>query len=279
MRTLRVKPHILIMLFVLTGCSLAPKYVEPTAPVPGAYKEVGPWAPAMPQDAQFRGEWWQIFGDTTLNRLEQKLDDHSPNLEVALSRFDQAQSIVTQEQASLVPEIDIGGNATRDRQSEHRPLRNPGSNFYSNNLLEGSISYEFDLWGRVRNEVAAARAGAQASSADAASVRLSLEAKLADAYFNLRGLDADARLLGNTAQAYDHALRLTEALYSGGAASGLDVGRAQTQLSSTEAQISRIRALRALREHEIASLVAEPASSFSVEPVAVLPEPPVVPVF
>jgi multidrug efflux system outer membrane protein len=267
-----------VPLLCLAACTLAPEYVVPRAQVPPIYKETGPWAPASPADASTRGDWWSVYGDENLDTLERQLDESNPDLAAALSRYDQANSLVSQVSAALVPELDFSGASTRNRQSAYRPLRSPGDNFYSNNLLEGSISYEFDLWGRVRNEVASAQAGAQASNDDLASVRLSLEAKLAEAYFDLRGLDAQGKLLIDTIDAYTHALRLTVSLHTGGAASGLDVGRAQTQLQTATAQISEVAAQRAIREHEIAALIGVPPVYFSLASTVGLPPPPVVPV-
>jgi multidrug efflux system outer membrane protein len=263
---------------VLAGCSLAPPYAPPTLSLPTAYKEVGPWTPATPADAAPRGDWWTVYGDKTLDRLEQRIDSYNPDLALALARYDEAQAYAAEARAGLFPEVDVAGTATANRQSVDRPLRLTGKNYYANNLLTGNASYEIDLWGRVRNMVAAGRDQAQASEADAASIRLSLEAQLADAYLSLRGLDATAQLLVNTTKAYTIALRLTETLHSGGAVAGLDVGRAQTQLRTARAQEVDVAAQRALYEHEIAALVGEPASSFSIPPLAQLPEPPKVPV-
>jgi multidrug efflux system outer membrane protein len=260
-----------------TGCSFAPDYVAPSIQAPAVYKETGIWTPAEPTDDTPRGRWWQIYHDPKLDELEQALVEGNPDLAVALSHYDQAQNVIVEARSALLPELDLNGNATRNRQSEHRPLRAPGSDFYGNNLLGASVSYEFDLWGRVRNRVASARAGAQAAEAEADSARLSLEAKLAEAYFALRGLDAQQRLLVDTTQAYARALDLTVALHTGGAVSGLDVGRAQVQLSTARAEVSDVAARRAIREHEIASLIGVPASTFSIEATLSLPPPPVVP--
>jgi len=266
-------------IMALAGCSLAPPYARPSMTLPTAYKEVGPWTPASPADAEPRGDWWTVYDDATLNGLEQQIESQNPDLALALARYDEVQAYAAEARASLYPQIDLGGTATANRQSANRPLRLvTGSDFYADNLLTGSFSYEVDLWGRVRNLVAAGKAQAQASGADAASVRLSLEAQLADAYLSLRGLDAEAKLLADTTKAYALALKLTEALHDGGAYAGLDVDRAQTQLQIARAQEVDVAAQRALYEHEIAALVGEPASVFSLSAVPQLPAAPTIPV-
>jgi outer membrane protein, multidrug efflux system len=262
----------------LAGCQLAPHYTPPSLTMPIAYKEVGPWTPASPADSAPRGDWWTVYGDQALDGLEQRIDTDNPDLALALARYDEAQAYAAQARAALFPEVDLSGSATGSRQSANRPLRVGGPNYYGDNVVAGSVSYEIDLWGRVRNLVSAGKADAQASAADAASVRLSLEAQLADAYLSLRGLDAEAKLLADTTNAYTIALKLTQTLHAGGAVAGLDVSRAQTQLQIARAQEVDVFALRALYEHEIAALVGEPASSFSLAPVAQLPPSPKVPV-
>jgi multidrug efflux system outer membrane protein len=262
----------------LTGCSLAPPYSPPVATVPSAYKETGPWTPASPADAEPRGRWWAVYGDETLNGLEEKIETGNPNLALALARYDEARANLAMARASLFPEVDVGGSALSNKQSNNRPLRVAGPSYYQNDTVGASISYEFDLWGRVRNMVAAGKADAQASAADVASVRLSLQAQLADAYLNLRGLDAQSALLDQTTGAYGRALKLTEVLHSGGAVAGLDVGRAETQLRATQALRTEIGAQRALYEHAVAALVGEPASVFSIPPNAKLPAAPRTPV-
>ncbi|HEV7386836.1 MAG TPA: efflux transporter outer membrane subunit [Phenylobacterium sp.] len=262
----------------LTGCSLAPPYSPPVVTMPQAYKETGPWTPASPADAAPRGRWWTVYGDETLNGLEEKIEAGNPNLALALARYDEARANLAMARASLVPELDVGGSALANKQSSNRPLRAGGQSYYQNDTIGATLSYEFDLWGRVRNMVAAGKADAQASAADVASTRLSLEAQLADAYLNLRGLDAQSALLDQTTGAYARALNLTQVLHSGGAVAGLDVGRAQTQLGTTQAQQTEIKAQRALYEHAIAALVGEPASVFSIAPDAKLPPAPRTPV-
>ena len=262
----------------LGGCSLAPAYGPPPVSAPTAYKEIGPWTPASPEDGAPRGDWWAVYNDETLDALEQRIDTANPDLALALARYDEAQAYAAQARAALLPELDLNGSATTNRQSANRPLRVGGPNYFGDDIVGGTVSYEFDFWGRVRNQVAAGKAQAQASAADAASVRLSLEAQLANAYVSLRGLDAEAQLLAETTDAYARALKLTQALHSGGAVPGLDVGRAETQLETAVAMRTDVAAQRALYEHEIAALVGEPPSALSIAPRYQLPEPPVAPV-
>jgi NodT family efflux transporter outer membrane factor (OMF) lipoprotein len=250
---------------LLTGCSLAPVYKAPVVDVPEAYKESGPWQAAAPADQSERGDWWQGYGDETLNDLEAKVDAANPDLAAAVDRYAQARAYLDQTRSGLFPEIVGSGLATHNRQSDNRPLRSASQpDEYKDNLVTAQMGYELDLWGRVRNLVAAGRADAQATAADLASVRLSLHAELASDYVSLRGLDAQEKLLTDTVAAYHQALQLTQDRFAGGIASGLDVARAHTQLDSARALTTDVRAQRALLEHAIASMVGVPASKFSL---------------
>lgn len=264
---------------VFAGCSFAPTYEKPKTDVADTYKEIGPWHDAAPSDQLERGDWWRDYQDAALNDLEAKVDAANPDLAVAVDRYDQARAYLSQVQSNTFPEIDAGGLVTRNRQSDHRPLRSASQpSEYGDHLLGASLGYELDLWGRVRNTIAAGKATTQAAAADLASVRLSLHAELADAYITLRGLDAQEKLLVDTVNAYEQAVKLTQNRFEGGAASGLDVARAQNQLDTARAQTTDVRAQRALYEHAIASLAGESASKFSLPPQVVelpLPSTPV----
>ncbi|MCI3180948.1 RND transporter [Caulobacter sp. CCUG 60055] len=252
---------------LLSACSSAPPYRPPVVAPPAAFKEAGPWTPAAPEaGAAPRGAWWRVYGDPTLDDLEARAAKANPGLAAAVAAYDQARAYAAQARAGLLPELDGAGSAVRNHRSDHAPLRVGGPDDYSNIQVGASLSYEIDLWGRVRGQVAAAGAQAQASAADLESVRLSLQAELADDYLALRGLDAQEKLLVDTVAAYQRALELTEIRHAGGAATAMDVGRAQTQLSTAKAQVSDVAAQRALYEHAIAALVGEPASSFALAP-------------
>lgn len=270
----------LALALVTAGCSLAPAYDRPnlTSPPPAAYKEMGAWTQATPDDAAPRGAWWAVFQDPILDGLERRVERANPSLAADIAAYDQARAFAAEASAQLLPAIGASGSPTLNRQSVNRPLRGGGEpNNYSVNTLGAQGYYEIDFWGRIRNLVAAGRAEAQASAADLAVAKLGLQAELANDYLSLRGLDAQAKLLDQTVAAYDTALKLTQARHNGGAASGLDVDRAATQLSSVKAQVSDVAAHRALYEHAIASLVGQPASGFSLPPAPESTRIPVIP--
>jgi NodT family efflux transporter outer membrane factor (OMF) lipoprotein len=252
---------------LLASCSLAPPYRLAPAPTVAAYKESGPWTEATPSDAVQRGAWWRAFDDPRLDALEARIATSNPTLAEALARYDQANAYAQEAQAVLAPVAGLGGAGARNRQSDNRPLR--GSNQpdeYDANTVDASIGYELDLWGRLRNLAAAGKAQAQASAADVQTVRLSLEAQLADDYMRLRGLDAQAALLSDSVQAYTRAQQLAQDRYDGGVGTRLDLNRAQVQLRSTRALASDVAARRAIYEHAIGSLTGTAASNFSIAP-------------
>ena len=263
----------------LSGCSLTPKLVLPDIPVAAQYKEQSPWMPAQPADDLARGEWWTMYGDSDLDALERRLVDHSPDLAAALARYNEAKAYSDQLRSGLFPSVVLGASGLREGLSTTTPLRPPSSTLNADSFAGGlQVNYELDLWGRIRNEVAAGRAQAQAYAADLQSARLSLQAQLADDFIVLRGLDRQVALLNETVTAYEKALALTEARHTGGIAAGLDVARAQTQLSTSRSLVAQTQAARAVSEHAIAALVGASASEFSVEPSEAAIALPAVPV-
>lgn len=258
---------------------MAPAYKAPATPEAQAYREMGPWVTAQPSDQLPRDNWWQLYGDAQLDQLQTKLLASNATLAAALAHYTQAQAFSAEAHSELFPQIGAGAAGTRQRQSTTAPLRdaNAGDVYNSYNVgLQGS--YEVDLWGSVRNTVAEGRDNALAAKADLASAQLSLQAELADSYMQLRGLDQQIALLQQTIQAYERALKLTQTLHAGGIVSGLDVSRAQTQLSDARSQWSQTVAQRVLMQDTIAVLVGENAANFSLPVQTVAIPLPVVPV-
>ncbi len=246
---------------VLTSaCSMAPAYQVPTTPpAPVAYDATGPWTPAAPADSAARGPWWQVFGDSTLDDLEGRIEAGNTQLAAAVARYDQASALSRQARAGLLPTLGLTGSASRTDDPRNGQL--------DNDSIGAAAGYELDLWGRVRNTVASGRATAEASAADVANVRLSMQARLAETYVSLRGSDAQIDLLQKSQDAYQKALDLTRNRLTGGAASEIDVGRARTQLATVQAQLEQAQASRTLLEHAIAVLVGEQPAGYHLSAV------------
>jgi NodT family efflux transporter outer membrane factor (OMF) lipoprotein len=247
------------------GCSFAPHMSTPEVAAPAAYKEFGPWTQAEPADRLPRDSWWMLYENSQLNDLEQRLLTGNPSLAAALANYAQAKALTDQARAGLFPTVGVNGGVSRARESAHAPLIGATTpRYYDDNILQGSISYELDLWGSIRNQVASSRANAQAVEADLENARLSLLAQLVDDYAQLRGYDRQTAILDDTVKAYDHALTITQQRHGAGIAGGLDVSQAETQLRSARSQLEQTRAERAVMEHAIAALLGESASGFSI---------------
>ncbi len=262
---------------LVAGCTVGPDYVKPTATAPAAYKEMSGWKVAQPGDNVIRGAWWEIFGDSGLNTLEERVAVSNQNVAAAEAQFHQARALVEAARAGYFPTVRAGASYSRSRRSSNVGGGSPAGSV-SDYLLPVDASWELDLWGRVRRSVEAGRAGAQASAADLEAIRLSARAELAQNYFQLRSLDAQKRLLEETVLDYRKSLQLTTNRYAAGVVSKADVLQAETQLRTTEAQAIDVGVARAQLEHAIALLVGAPASDFSVPPTPLAGVPPVVPV-
>jgi NodT family efflux transporter outer membrane factor (OMF) lipoprotein len=266
------------LILTLSACSLAPPLKTPVIPAADAYKEIGPWTQAEPADRLPRDSWWALYGNPELDDLEKRLIAGNPTLAAALANYAQARALADQARAGLFPTLGLNASAQRNRESLNAPLRGPTTpTYYNSNTLGGSVSYELDLWGQIRNEVAAGEANAAASAADLENARLSLIAQLVQDYIQLRSLDRDSAILDETAKAYARALQLTEQRHDAGIAPGLDVAQAQTQLNAALSQAAQTLAQRALMEHAIAALLGVSASMFSIKPAIVAIQLPQIP--
>ncbi len=269
------------------GCVVGPDYARPPVITPDAYKENVGWKVAEPRDDVLRDRWWQLFGDPTLDALEEQVSLGNQDLVVAEATYRQARALVRQARAAYFPTVTAGVGYTRSRQSD--TLGSPSGSSSSTGgtgktisnqpvstfQLPIEVAWTPDFWGRVRRAVESGRASAQASAGDLETARLSFQAELAQDYFQLRMLDAQKRLLDDTVAAFTTALQLTRNRRASGVASRVDVVQAETQLKTTQALAIDVGVARAQTEHAIALLLGQPASTFSlpVAPLATTPPP------
>jgi outer membrane protein, multidrug efflux system len=255
---------------MLGGCASAPAYVRPDVEMPAAWKLETPWQEAKPSDAAVRGAWWRRFGDAQLDALQEQALAASPTLEAAVARLAQARASVDVASAGLFPQLALSGRAARQKISADRPLTNyntPNFSTVQNDYaLSFNVSYEADLFGRVRGTVGAAQASAEQAAADLQNVKLVLESDLAANYFNLRELDIELDVLAQSIELQRRALELTSTRHQLGATSGLDVAQQQALLDTTLTQVDVLRRQRDQFEHAIAALVARPAPLFALAP-------------
>jgi NodT family efflux transporter outer membrane factor (OMF) lipoprotein len=280
-RIVRMESRVYVILGItgaLAACSLAPRYQRPeTATAPAEYRESQGWKVATPSDAEARGPWWTVFRDTTLDALESQVTDANQDLKAAFARLQEARAQTRIARAGQLPSATADASVNRTKASVNSPTydsREPAE--YSDSIAGVTLSYEIDLFGRIRNTIAGARATEQATAGDVAALDLNLRADLADNYFALRGLDAQQELLDHTVADYQRALKLTEILYRGGMAANADVLQARAQLESARTQAEDSRLQRAQYEHAIATLVGQQASSFKLtaRPLPPTLEPP-----
>jgi NodT family efflux transporter outer membrane factor (OMF) lipoprotein len=264
----------------LGGCTVGPNYRRPSAPVPATYKETGDWKTAQPNDQNLDGDWWEIFQDPQLNALEAQVNVSNQNLKAAEAQYTQARALLRYYRADLFPTVTANPSASRIKTSSNRPPHSSTFNgiTYNDFQIPFELSYELDVWGRVRRTVEEYHDQAQASAADLAAVNLSMHSQLALYYFQARLLDAEERLLNSTVTQYEQALALIQSRYAGGIASDVEVQQAETQLETTRAQAIDVGVARAQYEHAVAVLVGKPPAEFSLAPLPLTMPPPEIPV-
>jgi NodT family efflux transporter outer membrane factor (OMF) lipoprotein len=269
----------LVCMVLFAGCSFAPKYAKPSVQTPVAFKELTPeqsketdgWKTAEPKDDMIRGQWWEMFHEPELNAFESQVVVSNQTVAAALANFLAARAVVKQARSQYFPTVSANPSVTRSRQSSLSSP--PTSSTFTEYSLPFDASWELDFWGRIRNTVKANSLEAQATLADLENVRLTVQAEVAMDYFQLRVVDAQKQLLDAMVLAYQESLKLTQAQYDAGMASGQDVAQAETQLNTTLAQATDLGIQRAQLEHAIAMLLGQPASSFSIatDPLAAKP--------
>src|SRR5882757_7519200 len=278
----------LMLVLLLAGCTVGPKYVKPSVPstatykedLPASFKESDQWQPAHPGDQISRGDWWEIFGDPELNKLEEQIADSNQNLKVAEARYREARAAIRFNRASQFPTISTVPNASYVKSSDFSPNfpTKVEQSSKGDFVLPFDLSYELDLWGRVRRGVAAAREEAQATAADYETAKLSIEAELALDYFELRSADAQKQLLDDTVKAYADNVQLTLNRFNRGVAPRADLAQAQTQLDTTRVQDTDVTVQRAQFEHAIAILIGQPPAEFTLAAAPLNYQPPITPI-
>ncbi|WP_114207978.1 efflux transporter outer membrane subunit [Acidisarcina polymorpha] len=294
------------VLSLLSGCLPGPKYHQPAAlatPPPPAYKEAAPpppspaavatgaapppaadlkeWSPASPQDAMLRGKWWEIYNDPELNALEEQLNIDNQNIKLFFQNLMVARALVREARSEYYPTVTASPSWSRSRSSSN--LGNSSASFNSGqqaNLisLPLGVSWEPDLFGRIRNTVHEEQYAAQVSAADLENERLSEQSSLAQFFFEIRGQDALQKVLNDTVEADKKALALTQALYETGVDNQISVVEAQSTLQSAQAAATNVGLLRAQYEHAIATLIGQSASNFSIPVKPMTTAPPPIPI-
>ncbi|HIC7210892.1 efflux transporter outer membrane subunit [Burkholderia stabilis] len=273
---------------LLAGCAVGPDYHRPDTSIPAAFKEApAGWKVAQPADRTDRGAWWAVYNDPQLDALIGKLNASNQTIAQSAAAYRQARALVTEARAAYFPTVGLTASGSRAR-TPRTSLSSGSSSSSFGSGSSGSInnsysigldaSWEPDLWGKVSRTVSAQRAGEAAAAADLANARLSQQALLAQTYFQLRTSDALQKLLDDTVKSYEQSLKLTQNQYAQGVAARADVIQAQTQLQSAQATAIDNGVARAQYEHAIATLIGEPASTFSLPVNPLTAEPPITPV-
>ena len=274
-------------LLALSGCMVGPNYKTPPAIMAPAFKETTPtsfaendgWKPGQPSDSRLKGDWWTLFQDEQLNRLEIQVDTANQTLKEAEANFRAARAQIGFARSNEAPTIGVGPSISAIRDSANQPYfsKTLANNGNGNFTLPVDLNYEIDLWGRIRRGVTSAREQAQASDADLENARLSLHAELAMDYFGLRAADAQEKLLDDTVKAYESALQLTQDRFEGGAAPQSDVAEARTQLDQARVQRTDIEVERTQFEHAIAVLIGKPPAELTLPPLPLVQASQVIP--
>ena len=270
-----------LLLMALSACVVGPDYVRPKAETPPSYKEMEGWKQAEPKDRIPRGSWWTIFNDTHLNSLEDQVNISNQNLKAAEAQYREALALVQAARAAYFPTVTAGPSVARQHPSANAPGVHGvsiGTSFTTNDLImSGQLTWEIDLWGKVRRQVESAKASAQASFDDIEEVRLSAQAQLAQDYFQLRSLDSQIQILETTVTNYQKFLDLTKNRYAAGVAAQSDVQTAQVQLDTAKAQLIGLGVARAQFEHAIAMLMGKAPYDLTIPATPLIGPPPEIP--
>ena len=264
---------------MLSACTVGPDYKKPEMATPAHFKQAEGWTQAAPSDALARGAWWEIYGDAQLNDLVEKLNRSNQTVAQYEAQYRQAAALVRSSRGSLFPSLDLTTSKNRSSQGRGSSTGVSGSSGEIRDTYNAQlgVSWEADIWGKLRRGLEANEANAQASLADLASMQLSLQSQLVQNYLQLRVIDEQKRLLESTVEAYQRSLNLTQNQYRAGVSGRDAVAQAQTQLKSTQADLIDLAWQRAQFENAIAVLMGQPPADFNLPTVATVPALPQVP--
>jgi len=264
----------LLLAFNLSSCNwfpavdLSPTYQPPEYVVPASWRGSSPFVEAKPSDDELRSDWWTLFDDPVLNRLEEQAMAANPDLQAAAERFVQARDVMMMARSQYLPHAGVGFGASGNRESVNALFRPPEISQFANSVAAGGIaSWEPDFWSALRNATRVELYRAEERAADFGLARLSLQAEIAADYFTLRGYDAQMTIYTQSIDYYKQSLEIVEAQFIGAIASALDVARVQSLLFSTQTKKAQIQAKRQVTEQAIAILVNMAPAGFTIEPV------------
>lgn len=269
-----------LCVLLLSACAIGPDYQRPQVAEPVHYKEAEGWRQANPSDALARGAWWELYGDAQLNGLIDKLNSSNQSVAQAEAQFRQARALVRSSRGSFFPSVDLSAGKTRASQgtgSSSSALSSSSSGIRDTYNTQLGVSWEADVWGKLRRDLEANEASAEASFADLAAMRLSQQSELAQNYLQLRVIDEQKRLLEATVAAYQRSLTMTQNQYQAGVSGKDAVAQAQTQLKSTQADLIDLIWQRAQFENAIAVLIGVPPAEFNLAESKTIPVLPQVP--
>lgn len=283
--TPRLRTLALLIPLALGGCAIGPDFFRPKVETPTAFKEIDPkLAGEWKQTAAGNGpsvaaDWWKVFGDPLLNDLIAQVDISNQNLKIAEAQYRSARAGLDAARAGFFPSV--GSNLSASRGTVSTATGNGARPIDNSYALTASAAWEIDLWGRIRRSVEAADAKAEASAADLAAARLSLQALLTQTYFQLRVADAQIAVLERSVAGNQRFLKLTQNRREAGVASPLDMAQAETQLGNAQTQLLEVQAQRAQYEHALATLVGKPPAALSIAAgplkVSIPATPPLIP--
>lgn len=269
-------PLLLVALAVVNGCAVGPDYRRPEIPQPTAFREA--WQPAAPADQASRGPWWRTYADPSLDILEDDALRANQTLKSAAAQYRAALAAVGVARAALFPTVMASTSSTRSSGGGGGAGASPATpGTYTVDRLTAALSWEIDLWGRLRRQLEQSRNAAEASAGDLAAAQLLASATLAQDYVQLRALDLQRDLIARTIIPYRRSLEITRNRYAAGVAPRTDVTQAESQLAAAEAQDADYMVQRATLEHAVAVLAGHTPEEFTLPPVAALPALPPIP--